>query len=96
MSLRGFTRRSSKSTCNAMLFYMYLHVNYILTRHSEGRGYKNSFVYIQRLCDTFIRTCSAEIENSSRALFYSRNHGNIFNFNFQPYLDFIEVKKKSE
>ena len=57
----------------------------------KGVGDINLFLKIvkQRLCDNFIQIWNAEINQSTRAIFYR----NIAVFKFQEYLDVVKVKK---
>lgn len=57
----------------------------------QGVGDINLFLKIvkQRLCDNFIQNWNAEINQSTRAIFYR----NIAVFKFQDYLDVVKVKK---
>ena len=54
-------------------------------------GNANIFISLvkQRLTDNFVQNWHSRINDSSRALFYR----NISSFNFQPYLDILNIKK---
>lgn len=55
----------------------------------QGVGHYSKFISLlkQRLSDTFIQNWHARLENSSRATFYK----SIASFQFQPYLDKINI-----
>lgn len=61
---------------------------------NQGVGNYAGFISIlkQRLTDNFIQNWTNRLENSSRALFYR----SIASFQFQPYLDHINIQKVSQ
>ena len=60
----------------------------------QGVGNSSKFISLfkQRLNDNFIQNWNARIDNSTRALFYK----SVATFQFQPYLDKINVSKFSQ